>query len=484
MSDPRRRLPSVESLLANDVFEGLLEEYPRTRVVAAIRGEIDDVRTSLSQSGMDGGDLETVSGWVDRVSARLAREDVPSLRRVINATGVVLHTNLGRAPLAAAAVRAMAAASGYANLEYDLGEGVRGSRYDHCVDLLRERTGAADALVVNNCAAALLLALNTVAAGRGVVVSRGELVEIGGGFRVPEIMERSGARLIEVGSTNRTRAQDYRAALATGGPAALLKVHRSNFRISGFTEDVAIGELAALAAEFGVPLIHDLGSGLMDDPGALGLPDEPRPSTSLRDGSDLVVVSGDKLLGGPQAGLLLGSEEHIAALRGNPMCRALRVDKVTLAGLEATLRLYRDPATARSAIPTLRMLSIPLDKLEERARSLAAALEPAGPCHVAEGVSAVGGGTYPGVELPSWTVRIPVRRAGALLERLRRGDPPVVARVEDGEVVLDMRTIAPAEVEEVVRRVSSALSQPDESAPDESALSEADESDVSESDES
>jgi len=344
------------------------------------------------------------------------------------------------------------AGRGYSNLEFELEAGERGSRYVHCVDLLRELTGAPDALVVNNNAAAVVLGLNTMALGREVLVSRGELVEIGGGFRIPDMLSRSGAVLREVGTTNRTRVEDYREAAETGHISALLKVHRSNFKISGFTEETSLTELGALAKELRLFLFHDLGSGLLADPDALGLPEEPRAAESLRSGAGAVAISGDKLLGGPQAGIILGTEEVIGAMRKNPLCRAFRVDKVTLAGLEATLRHYLDPEEALREIPTLRMLATPLSELEERARAFAAGLKMTDAqaragvqARVREGTGVVGGGTFPGVELQSWTVRVesPDLSSRAVAHRLRSMDPPVVARVESDEVVLDLRTVDP-----------------------------------------
>jgi len=389
----------------------------------------------------------------------------PSLRRVVNATGVVLHTNLGRAPLSRSTREAMArAGGGYSNLEFDLEAGVRGTRYAHCVNLLREITGAADALVVNNNAAAVVLALNTLAQGREVLVSRGELVEIGGGFRIPDMISRSGARLREVGTTNRTRLEDYRKAGEDGSSGAILKVHRSNFRISGFTEEAGLEELADLARELGVFLFHDLGSGLLADPSILGLPAEPRAPGSLRKGAHAVAISGDKLLGGPQAGILLGEAEVMGQMRRNPLTRAFRVDKVTLAGLEATLRHYLDPEEALREIPVLRMIGLPLEVLEARTRRAAEVL--AGPgmeVRVQEGAGVVGGGTYPGVQLPGWTLRIRISgmAAGDVAHRLRKGDPPVVARLDEDELVLDLRTVDPAEdtiVVEALRALSASNS--------------------------
>jgi L-seryl-tRNA(Ser) seleniumtransferase len=312
---------------------------------------------------------------------------------------------------------------------------------------------------VNNNAAALVLALNTVALGQGVAVSRGELVEIGGGFRIPEILERSGAQLVEVGSTNRTRTADYSEAMAAQDVAALLKVHRSNFSMTGFTEEAPMSELATIAASAGVPLLYDLGSGLLIDPAELGLPEEPRAQTALRAGADVVAISGDKLMGATQAGVLLGSEELIAAMRKNPMCRALRVDKVTLAGLEATLRLYRDPERARREIPTLRALSEPALAVKARAEGLARRLSEVGvEARPAATESVVGGGTYAGVTLQSWAVALPGQGAPEPLARaLRTGEPAVVGRIVDDRVHLDLRTVDASEEPDLIRRVVEAV---------------------------
>jgi L-seryl-tRNA(Ser) seleniumtransferase len=449
----------VDALLLEGEFQALERRYGRERVLAHLRGALDGARASLGPE-TDPGDLSSPARWAAQVASALEADDVPSLRPVINATGVVLHTNLGRAPLSDGARAAMArVAQGYSNLEFDLREGVRGSRYDHCADLFVRLSGAEAALVVNNAAGALVLGLNAVAAGRGVVVSRGELVEIGGGFRIPEIMERSGARLVEVGATNRTRLEDFRAAVAKGGVAAILKVHRSNFRMSGFTEEAGLDELVALAHGSGLPVLHDLGSGLFLDPELLGLPPEPRASESLAQGADLVVVSGDKLFGGPQAGIVMGRGDLIAELRANPLCRALRVDKVTLAGLEATARLYLDPPRALREIPTLRMLAEEGASVRERARSVAEALGAAGILgDVIPARGAVGGGTYPDVTLPSWAVALTSEGgATALSARLRTGATPVVGRIEDDRVLLDARTVAPSEVAALISAVTSAM---------------------------
>ena len=454
MSDARRLIPSLERLLESDAFAGILEAHPRGLVVQHLRTELDRVRRELNDgkgSVVDPGalprDVEDPQLYAVGVEERLRVSATPSLRSVINGTGVILHTNLGRAPLADSALDAMASvARGYANLEYDLEAGSRGSRYDHCTDLLRELTGAGGALVSNNGAAALVLALRTMAFGRAVLVSRGELVEIGGGFRIPEILESAGATLSEVGSTNRTRLEDYRAGAAKSDPALILKVHRSNFRITGFTEEASLGELVGLGAELGVPVVYDLGSGLLADPERLGLPREPGPAESLAVGADILAFSGDKLLGGPQAGILLGKAEWVDQMRKNPWCRAVRVDKTALAGLEATLQLYRDPETALREIPVLAMLSTSLEVLRERAETMAASISGAGVvAEVIETTSVVGGGTYPGVELESCGVRVDSKEEGAdpLAARLRGASVPLVGRVEDGAFWIDLRTVLP-----------------------------------------
>ena len=461
MSDPRREIPSVDALLASPEFEPILKGFPRQLVVKVTRIVIQEIRNRLL-AGDKEIDPDELSYYARTVVIRLEQETMPSLRRVINATGVVLHTNLGRAPLAEVAVDAMATtARGYSNLEYDVEAGRRGSRYDHCVKLLRELTGAEDAIVVNNNAAALVLVLNTTARGKGVAVSRGELVEIGGGFRIPEILERAGASLVEVGSTNRTRLSDYQNSIKKDKVAAILKVHRSNFRITGFTEDTTLASLADLANEEGIPLLHDLGSGLFITSDALALPAEPLAADSLSAGADLVAVSGDKLLGGPQAGIILGNSELINALRQNPLCRALRVDKVTLAGLEATLQLYRDPGQALEAIPTLRMLGNTPENLGKRCEELAAELTGLGiGSSIVESEGRVGGGTYPGVKLPGFALALDgPHGAEALAMHLRNGDPPVIARIVDKRVFIDLRTVLPGQENDLVRRVREASNE-------------------------
>ncbi|HEV2075112.1 MAG TPA: L-seryl-tRNA(Sec) selenium transferase, partial [Thermoleophilaceae bacterium] len=378
------------------------------------------------------------------------------LGRVVNATGVILHTNLGRSVLSERAVAAVAeAATRYSNLEYDLSSGGRGSRYDHAVPLLKELTGAEDALVVNNCAGATLLALAAVVAGADgagepeVIVSRGQLIEIGGGFRIPEVLELSGARLREVGTTNRTRLSDYEAAMGES-TRAILWVHPSNFETVGFTESVGVAALASL----GPPVVADVGSGAL-----LPIGEEPRAQDAIRDGADLAIFSGDKLLGGPQAGIVVGATHHISAMRRHPLARALRADKLCLAALEATLNSYLD-GTAREDLPTLRMLHAPAAEIEERAYRLAQELRRVAPgleVDVAASVARSGGGTLPTYEIPSFAVRLGGAEAERLAEALRSCDPPVVGRVREGRVWLDARTLLPGEEEAVAMSGAAAV---------------------------
>jgi L-seryl-tRNA(Ser) seleniumtransferase len=450
VSDLRRALPSVGSLLESAGVRALLDSAPRTLVVDAVRDVVARVRDS------DAPAPATADAWLHAISERLAVARQPSLRRVLNATGVVLHTNLGRAPLARAALDAIArVASGYSNLEYDLDSGKRGSRYAHCAALLRELTGAEDALVVNNCAAALVLALDTLSNGREAVLSRGELVEIGGSFRVHEIMAKSGARLREVGATNRTHLADYARAI---GPetGALLKVHRSNFDVVGYTAEVTVRELAPLAREHGVPILHDLGSGLLVPLDDLGLRGEPTAGDALDAGADLVMMSGDKLLGGPQAGLIVGHSLFISAMRANPLARSYRVDKLTLAALEATLALYREPMLARREIPTLALLAAPVGVVRERAERCRASLREAGvDCAVTDSSASVGAGAFPTAELPSAALVLQGDAERWALA-LRAGDPAVVGRVQDGRMLLDLRALPDDDVPAFVGAVVTA----------------------------
>jgi L-seryl-tRNA(Ser) seleniumtransferase len=418
-----RDLPSVDEL-AHAADDPLAVDAARV-VLARAREVI--------RSGGEPGDL--VAG----LHAELESARIPSLRRVLNATGVIVHTNLGRAPLAHEALeRVREVARGYSNLELDLATGERGSRQDHVASLVRRLTGAEAALVVNNNAAAVLLALAALAEGREVVVSRGELVEIGDGFRIPEVLARSGARLVEVGTTNRTRAADYESAI---GPetALLLRVHQSNFRVVGFTELPRPAEVAAVAHRHGLPLVDDLGSGVLAQ-----LPGEPSAQESLAAGADLVCFSGDKLLGGPQAGVVVGRAELVERLRRHPLQRALRADKLTLAALEGTLRLYLD---APSRVPVLRMLGDDVAAVLARAERLAGLVGGT----VEETVARVGGGALPLAELPSFACAI----EEDLAAQLRLGEPPVVGIVRDGRLLLDCRTLADDEIDEVAAVVSS-----------------------------
>ncbi len=416
---------------------------PRPLLVSAARSALSRAREELL-AGAEPGDL------VERVESELAAARGARLRRAINATGVIIHTNLGRAPLAREALeRVSAVAGGYSNLEYDLGEGGRGSRQDHAAPILRRLTGAEAALIVNNNAAAVLLALAALAEGREVLVSRGELIEIGDGFRIPDVLARSGARLREVGTTNRTRAGDYDRAI---GPetALLLRVHQSNFRVVGFTEQPRLADLVRVARAHGLPLVDDLGSGALFASSSLLLGDEPTARESLEAGADLVCFSGDKLLGGPQAGIIVGRAELVEQLRRHPLQRALRADKLTLAALEATLALYLDPELAAREVPVLRMLAEPLDTVRARAQRLASLVGG----DVEPTVGRVGGGALPLNELPSFACAVEEE----LAPRLRDTEPPVIGVVRDGRCLLDCRTIADDEVDEVANAVTACRS--------------------------
>ena len=427
-----RDLPSVDELARDE----RLAEEPPPLVVAAAREVLARAREEIA-AGHEPGDL------VERTLVELAAARAPALRRALNATGVIVHTNLGRAPLPEPALaRALEVGRGYSNLEYDLTAGARGSRQDHVAAILRRLTGAEAALVVNNNAAAVMLALAALAEGREVLVSRGELIEIGDGFRIPDVLVRSGARLHEVGTTNRTRPADYERAI---GPetAVLLRVHQSNFRVVGFTEQPTVEQLAAVARRYELPLVDDLGSGVL-----VHLEGEPSAKESLAAGADLVCFSGDKLLGGPQAGIVVGRADLVERLRRHPLQRALRADKLTLAALEGTLGLYLDPERAVREVPVLRMLNDPVETVRARAERLAAAVGG----EVEETVARVGGGALPLAELPSFACAV----EESLAERLRTGEPPVVGVLRDGRLLFDCRTLTDAEAEEVAAAVAVA----------------------------
>jgi L-seryl-tRNA(Ser) seleniumtransferase len=426
-------LPSVDEL----VRHARLADEPQHLAVEAARAALARAREEI-KAGQYPGDL------VERAVRELESARAPSLRRALNATGVIVHTNLGRAPLPEAALeRALEVGRSYSNLEYDLTAGGRGSRQDHVASVLRRLTGAEGALVVNNNAAAVMLALAALAEGHEVLVSRGELIEIGDGFRIPEVLARSGARLREVGTTNRTRAADYEGAI---GPetAALLRVHQSNFRVVGFTEQPSLRELAAVSRRHGLPLVDDLGSGVL-----VHLEDEPSAKESLADGADLVCFSGDKLLGGPQAGVVVGRADLVERLRRHPLQRALRADKLTLAALEGTLGLYLDPERAAREVPVLRMLHEPAEAARARAERLAAAVGG----EVEETVARVGGGALPLSELPSFACAV----AEELAPQLRAAEPPVIGVLRDGRLLLDCRTLTDPEAEEVAAAVQAAV---------------------------
>ena len=428
---PLRGLPSVDTLLGEELGANLVERHGRPATVEAIRAALAGARGRGVADGPD----ELLAE-----AARLLGRP-PSLRPALNATGVIVHTNLGRAPLAGAAIeRATAVAAGYSNLEYDLDAGTRGSRHSHLGAILAELTGAEDGMAVNNNAAAVMLTLAALAGGREVPISRGELIEIGDGFRIPEVLAQSGARLVEVGSTNRTRIGDFARAL---GPdtGAVLRVHQSNFRMVGFTEAPSLHELCALAAAHGVPVIDDLGSGqLIDLP---DLADEPTARSSVEAGATVVCFSGDKLLGGPQAGVIVGATEAVARVRRHPLARAVRIDKLSLAALEATLELYRDPARALREVPVLRAVAEPAAAVRERAERLAARLGG----DVVATTARVGGGAVPLLEIESFACALD--GGDQLAAALRSADPPVVARVQEGRVLLDCRTLTDEECQRI-----------------------------------
>jgi L-seryl-tRNA(Ser) seleniumtransferase len=460
-----RHIPSIEILLQRGAIRQAVARDGHDAVVGAIRHAADALRDRLRANVPDAPAApEAQTEWIERQALEaLSRRLDPSLRRVINATGVILHTNLGRAPLPAGALQhAAEVASGYANLEYDLGAGARGHRHIHAERLLVDLTGAEAALVANNNAAATLLVLAALAAGREVVVSRGELVEIGGGFRVPDVMAQSGALLREVGTTNRTRVNDYGAAIGER-TALMLRVHPSNFRIDGFTERPSLDALVTLGRKLQVPVFEDLGSGwlgLADVETPPVLADEPSVRTSVAAGADLVAFSGDKLLGGPQAGIVVGRRELIDRARRHPLMRAVRADKLTYSALEATLALWAQ-ASRRHEIPLYRMLTMPVAEIDRRAQAMATRLGAMTGmrARVIDGASTTGGGSAPESRLPTRLVALSVDglSASALDARLRAGAPPVVARIQDDEVVVDLRTVVEAEEPELLRVIAQRL---------------------------
>jgi L-seryl-tRNA(Ser) seleniumtransferase len=477
-----RKLPSVDHLLNQPAVASLLGDYPRSELVHVVRAVLEDHRRQLRDGQPAGIDLPALAL---QIRQQLYQRAHPSLRKVINATGIVLHTGLGRAPLAEAAVAAMAeVAAGYCNLELDLESGRRGDRHDHLRDLLRELCGAEDGLVVNNNAGATYLVLSALAADRQVIISRGQLVEIGGSYRLPEIMAASGCRMVEVGTTNRTRISDYERAI-NESTSVLLRVHTSNYRIVGFTESVGLRELVELGRRHGLLVVDDLGSGLLRQdllppgpaetsgetaagPSDQKLPfgfdtgDEPTVLESIAEGADLALFSGDKLLGGPQAGIIVGRANLIASLRESPLARALRPDKLTLAALEATLRLYRDPDAVVRQIPAFRMLARSGEELRQAADRLAVELArtlPQAHVRTRPDYSEAGGGSLAAVPFPTWVVELRPAHlpAEAVAEGLRRRDLPIICRVQEGHLVFDPRTLEAEDAEQVPGAVAEVI---------------------------
>ncbi len=466
--DLLRSLPAVDQLLKEEVLLKMQERYPRGLILNECQKILQEYRLLIQKaetSSMENPGIDLSSPVVaGEVASRVQKSFAPSLRSVINATGTVIHTNLGRAPLASAAEKALLEVStGYSNLELSLETGERDSRQAHVEELLCRLTGAEGAVVVNNNAAAVFLVLQTLAAGREVIISRGELVEIGGSFRMPEVMRSSGAEMVEVGTTNKCYITDYERAV-TDRTALLLKVHTSNYRIVGFAEEVALKELVSLGRKISVPVVEDLGSGALVDLESCGLPPEPRVQDRLAEGASVVTFSGDKLLGGPQAGIILGTKDMVARFRSNQLARALRVDKFTMAALQATLLLYWDEKRALREVPVLRMLTTSEGELKERAQRLQRLLRErvtSGELRCSEGFSTVGGGALPLAELPTFVVTYLPQgiSPAALARKLRRGAPPVISRVHRDRLLFDVRTLRQGEEEKLAEALKNALQQ-------------------------
>jgi L-seryl-tRNA(Ser) seleniumtransferase len=441
-----RSLPSIDRLLQTSQVIAWIEQFGRPLTLEALRLTLAEVRQEYS----DKNEIPSIAQLIERVGVQLEGWTTPTLQAVINATGVILHTNLGRAPLSQAALRAVQEVSlGYSSLEYDLEKGQRGSRLVHAEALLKRLTGAEAAMVVNNNAAAVLLILSTLAKKRPVVIGRNQLVEIGGGFRVPEVMKQSGARLLEVGTTNRVHLADYENAVEEN-PALFFRAHRSNFRLLGFTSEPTLAEIASIAHQAGLPLVDDLGSGSLLDTALFGLGHEPMVQESLQAGVDLVCFSGDKLLGGPQAGIILGRAELVNKLKKHPLARAIRADKLCLAALSATLTHYLKDEVL-SEVPVWQMISMPLEKIRSRAEAWVGSL---GQGEVIAGESTVGGGSLPGETLPTFLLALSVRNPNNMLARLRQAHPPVIARLQDNCLVFDPRTVL-VEQDTVLRSIIS-----------------------------
>ena len=451
-----RDLPSVDSVMGTEQVAGMVDTFSREWMVDLVRQELDHARERVR----DGAAAPSTQELAESVCHRAHSMARIEPRRVINATGVVIHTNLGRAPLSRAANDAMVqAAQGYTNLELDLASGRRGSRQSHLQSLLCQLTGAEASLAVNNNASALLLGLSALAAGREVIVSRGEAVEIGGGFRIPDVLRQSGGSLVDVGTTNRTYARDYESAI-TENTAALLKVHASNFRVEGFTSSVEVRELVELGQKQEIPVLHDVGSGCFLPTQQYGLAHEPMPQESISAGAGLVFFSGDKLLGGPQAGIVVGKKELVASMARHPLARAVRIDKLSLAALTATLLHYLR-AEAEEEIPIWRMIGASAESIKERGEKWQAQLGGGAGVELRPSRSAVGGGSLPGETLPSWTLALTCNHVSGgpeeVMSRLRRADPPVVARIEEDMVMLDPRTVLPEEEETMLSALRTAM---------------------------
>ncbi len=446
-------LPSVEQLLQSAAAGDLIERYGRALTVEGLRAALEEARARLRSAPLAG--VPSPSTILAEAGARLGQWTRPSLQPVINASGVILHTNLGRAPLSKATLAAMSQVSaGYSNLEFDLASGKRGSRLVHVESVLQRLLGVEAALVVNNNAAAVLLVLSALAARRRVIVPRSQLIEIGGGFRLPDVMRQSGARLVEIGTTNKVHLSDYEEALAASA-ALVMHVHRSNFKIVGFTEEPALEEIAAVAHRAGALVVDDLGSGALLDTARYGLAHEPTVQESLAAGADVVCFSGDKLLGGPQAGLIVGRAEVLARVKKHPLARAVRADKTCLAGITATL-LHFLKGEAEREIPVWKMISMPLSEVRARAEAWAREV---GAGRVSESRAAVGGGSLPGESLPSCVLELNVHSAARFLRRLRQQDPPVVARTESERVLLDPRTVLPEQEARLMAILQSLLAE-------------------------
>lgn len=444
-----RRLPSVDKLLNQPQVIQLVEQFGRAQVLAVIQEELSRIRANPNHYTQ----VDIGEKFFERIAASLAQQARPSLVRVINASGVILHTNLGRAPLSRSTIEAISlAATSYSNLEFDLESGRRGSRTVHARDLLCRITGAEDALVVNNNAGAVLLALSALAKRRAVVISRSQLVEIGGGFRIPDVMKQSGARLVEVGTTNRTRLEDYKEALEAGA-ALVMRAHTSNFKLVGFTQQPELKELVELAHQFGVPFLDDLGSGSLLDTANYGLSHEPMVQESLSAGVDLVSFSGDKLLGGPQAGIILGRADLVAKLKRHPLARAIRADKLCLSGLTATLQHYMK-GDVEQAVPVWRMIAARPEEIQARAERWQRQL---GYGEVIPEQSTVGGGSLPEETLPTFVLALNLTRADQLAARLRMSDTPVITRVQGGQLLLDPRTVLEDEEDQLINTLKNLL---------------------------